>query len=160
VDITVRNISSKENIKNIEDLKDLVARYPPDEYVSKSENKMGFRLADVGVIRSLLVARKIDEINNIIKSWDLSLAEFQDSMDEKPFVDIGNGIASYLIKSEDSIMIKATNVEELLEISFDELGDRIGTGLPYLRRLESRLEAFRELLLSKPKARYGISSYS
>jgi hypothetical protein len=140
---------SREDIRNIEDLEALVKKYPPNEYLSKMEHEMGFRLADVGVIRSLLVASKIDEINGVINRWQPPLMELPDSMDEKPFVDIGRGITSYLMKSEDKIKIKAANVEELLEISFDELGNRIGTGLPYLRRLESRLEEFRKILLLK-----------
>ena len=142
---------SKENIENIEDLEDLVAKYPPDEYVSKSEHEMGFRLADVGVIRSLLVARKIDKINSIINCWKPLPTKPEKLQDSNPFVNIGSGVASYLVKSGKSIKIHATNVGEL-EISFDELGDRIGTGLPYLRRLESRLDAFKEMLLSKAKA--------
>lgn len=143
---------SKENINYIEELEDLVTKYSPEEYLSRSENEMGFRLADVGVIRSLLVAKKIDEINNIIESWNLKLEALQDRRDERPFVDIGGGVASYLTKSGNKIMIEAANVEELMEISFDELGDRIGTGLPYLRRLESRLDSFRNLLLSNENA--------
>ena len=55
-----------------------------------------------------------------------SSGELPDLIDEKPFVDVGNGIASYLIKSGNNIKKRATNERELLEISFDELGDRIG----------------------------------
>jgi hypothetical protein len=142
---------SKENIKSIEDIDDLVAKYPLNEYISKSEHEMGFRLADVGVIRSLLVAKKIDEINNIINSWRPLPITPETLRDLDPFVNIGGGIASYLMKSGNNIKIDATNVGTL-EISFDELGNRIGTGLPYLRRLAARLESFREILLSGAKA--------
>jgi hypothetical protein len=137
---------SKENIKNIEDLEALVQKYPPEEYLSKMEHEIGIRLGDVGVIRSLLVARKIDEINDIIRSWKPFPTKCEVLQDPDPFVNIGGGIASYLMKSGDSIKIYATNVDELLDISFDELGGRIGTGLPYLRRLEGRLEAFKKIL--------------
>jgi len=141
---------SKEDIKNIEDLEALVEKYPPGEYLSKMEHEMGSRLADVGVIRSLLVAKKIDEINGIINSWTLP-AKHETLKDPDPFVNIGSGIASYLMKSGGSIKIYATNVGEL-EISFDQLGNRIGTGLPYLRRLKGRLEAFKKILLESDAA--------
>ncbi len=54
---------SKEGINSIEGFEDLLTKYPPDEYAPKLENEIGFRLSDIGVIRSLLVAMKIDEIN-------------------------------------------------------------------------------------------------
>jgi hypothetical protein len=54
------------------------------------------------------------------------LAELPDLIDEEPFVDVGNGIASYLIKSGNNIKKRATNERDLLVIPFDELGDRIG----------------------------------
>ncbi len=139
-----------ENIANIEDLEHLLTIYPPNEYVFKLEQESGFRLADVGVIRSLLVARKIDKINSIITSWTLPPTH-RNFIDPEPFVNIGNGIASHLMKSEDNIKIHTTNVGNL-EITFDQLGNRIGTGLPYLRRLEGRLEAFKEILLSETNA--------
>lgn len=137
----------KEGIDNIGDLEALVKRYPTDEYFLKMEHEIGIRLGDVGVIRSLLVARKIDEINSIIDSWKPLPIKHEKFQDTAPFVNIGMGIASYLIKSGNSIKIYTTNVGEL-EISFDELGNRIGTGLPYLRRLKSRLEAFKAILFS------------
>ena len=136
---------SKEDIKNIEDLDALVKKYPPEKYLSKLEHESGMRLGDVGVIRSLLVARKIDAINSVIESWRPSLAKVSDKKDKTPFVDIGGGIESCLMKSGDNIKIHTTNAGDL-EISFDELGNRIGTGLPYLRRLEGRLEAFKKIL--------------
>jgi hypothetical protein len=129
-------------------LEALVRKYPPDEYLSNMEHEIGVRLSDAGVIRSLLVAKKIDEINNIIDSWRPLPAKPGYFRDPNPFVDIGGGVASYLEKSGNSIRIHASNVGEL-DISFDELGNRIGTGLPYLRRLVSRLETFKELLLLK-----------
>ena len=48
-------------------------------------------------------------------------------------------------KSGDRINIDAANVGEL-DISFSELGNRIGTGMPYLRHLMSRLSPFHDLL--------------
>jgi hypothetical protein len=137
----------KEGIDNIEDLEALVNKYPPDEYFSKMEHEMGFRLADIGVIRSLLAARKIDEINSIIDSWKPLPTRHERLQDTHPFVNIGGGIASYLMKSGNNIKIYTTDIGEL-EISFDELGNRIGTGLPYLRRLKGRLEAFQKILSS------------
>jgi len=61
------------------------------------------------------------------------LAELPDLIDEEPFVDVGNGIASYLIKSGNNIKKRVSlyysrilNERDLLVIPFDELGDRIG----------------------------------
>ncbi|HII07049.1 MAG TPA: hypothetical protein HA349_07000 [Methanotrichaceae archaeon] len=155
--LQIRDELSKDNIKNIEDLDVLVKKYPPDEYLSKMEHETGSRLADVGVIRSLLVARKIDEINNIIDNWGPLPVKPETLIDTDPFVNIGGGIASYLMKSGDSIKIHTTNIGTL-EISFDELGDRIGTGLPYLRRLVARLESFKEILF--PMAESETQSFS
>jgi hypothetical protein len=142
---------SKENINNLEDIESLMIRYPPNEYVPKLEHEIGIRLSDVGVLRSLLVAKKIDEIKDIIDGWRPLPIEPDRLRDSNPFVNIGGGISSYLMKSGDSIKVYATNVGEL-DISFDELGNRIGTGLPYLRRLESRLESFREILSQEANA--------
>lgn len=136
---------SKENINNLDDIDNLMIKYPPNEHVPKLEHEIGIRLSDVGVLRSLLVAKKIDEIKDIIESWRPLPTEPERLKDPDPFVNIGSGISSYLMKSGDNIKIYATNEGEL-DISFDELGNRIGTGLPYLRRLESRLESFREIL--------------
>jgi hypothetical protein len=142
---------SKECINNIEDLENLLTKYPPNEHVPRLEHEIGIRLSDVGVIRLLLVAKKIDEINSTIDSWGPLPVKPETLQDPTPFVNIGVGISSYLMKSGDRIKILATNEGEL-EISFDELGNRIGTGLPYLRRLEGRLEPFREILSSRAKA--------
>jgi len=100
--------------------------------------EIGVKSTDVGVIRSLLLARKIDEIKSVIESWGPLPAEPRDLMDQEPFVDIGCGVASYLMRSGDNIKIHTTNVYDL-EITFEELGNRIGTGLPYLKRLMERL---------------------
>lgn len=142
---------SKEGINNIECLEELLANYPPNEYIPKLENEIGIRLSDVGVIRSLLVARKIDEINEIIDSWRPLPMNPETMRDLSPFVNIGSGISSYLMKSGNRIKILATNEGEL-DISYDDLGNRIGIGLPYLRRLAGRLESFRDILSSEARA--------
>jgi hypothetical protein len=142
---------SKEGINTIDDLDELLKNYPPNEYLPQQENEIGIRLSDVGAIRSLLVARRIDKINKIIDSWGPLPAELKPRRDPDPFVSIGRGIASYLVKSGDRIKILTTNAGEL-NISYDELGNRIGMGLPYLRRLESRLESFRAILSSETRA--------
>jgi hypothetical protein len=67
-------------------------------------------------------------------------------IDQEPFVNIGKGIASYLKKSGNRIKIY-TEKEEELDISFNELGVRIGTGLPYLRRLANRLDPFKNYMI-------------
>ncbi len=103
------------------------------------------RLADVGVIRSLLVAKKIDQINEIIHGWGPLPAEPKILRDNIPFIGAKEGLPSYLKKSGDRIKIDAANVGEL-DISFSELGNRIGTGMPYLRCLMSRLSPFHDLL--------------
>ena len=88
----------------------------------------------------------IDKIKDVIKSWGDLPPMPKDLPDQETFVNIGGKIASYLVKSGTNIKIRTTNVGDL-EITNDELGNRIGTGLPYLRRLEARLEAFREILM-------------
>ncbi len=142
---------SKEGINTMDDLDALLTNYPPNEYLPQLENDIGIRLSDVGAIRSLLVARKIDEINRIIDSWGPLPVEPEPRRDRSPFVSIGSGIASYLVKSGDRIKILDTNAG-VLDISYDELGNRIGVGLPYLRRLASRLESFRAILSSEARA--------
>jgi hypothetical protein len=135
----------EENIKSINDLRDLLTLYPPTQYISPLEEESGGQLADVGVIRSLLMAKKIDEINEVINGWGPLPVEPKILRDNFPFVGPKSGIASYLMKSGNRLKIDATNLGEL-EISFSELGNRIGTGLPYLRRLMSRLGPFHDLL--------------
>ena len=75
--------------------------------------------------------------NERMNSLKPPLAELPDLIDERPFVDVGNGIASYLIKSGNNIKKRATNERELLEISFDELGDRIGKPTAEMGRNET-----------------------
>lgn len=142
---------SKEGINTIQDLEYLLMKYPLNEYIPNLENEVGIRLSDVGVIRSLLVARKIDEIKGVIRNWEPLPRKPDQIKDNAPFVDIGSGVASYLIKSGNSIKICTTNKGEL-DISYDELGNRIGMGLPYLRRLAGRLESFRDILSSEARA--------
>jgi hypothetical protein len=138
----------RENCRYIKDIQTLIEKYSPDQYISPLDAKIGVKSSDVGAVRSLLVAKKIDEIKNTIENMP-SLAELPDLRDEKPFVSAGSGIENYLIKSGNNIKIEATNVGELLEISFEELGDRLGTGLPYLNRLKDRLQLFYKYLKSK-----------
>jgi hypothetical protein len=138
----------KENCKYIDDVEALIGRYPVDNYVDPLDVESGIRSTDVGVIRSLLVARKIDEINEAINGWEPPLSELPDLLDGIPFVNVGGGIASYLMKSGNSIKIHTTNAGDL-EITNNELGNRIGTGLPYLRRLMARLNPFHTYLVSK-----------
>lgn len=142
------NELSKENLKYIKDVEYLIRKYPLETYVIPLDVESGVISADVGVIRSLLVARKIDEINDVIKGWGHPLPGPKNLQDKEPFINIRGGITSYLIKSGDNIKIRAANAGDL-EITNDELGNRIGTGLPYLRRLKERLEPFHEYLLSK-----------
>jgi hypothetical protein len=148
---------SKEGINTIEDLEKLLAKYPANDYVPKLENEIGIRLSDVGVVRSLLVARKIDEINTIIDSWRPLPLKPETMRDSSPFVNIGSGISSYLMKSGNHIKILATNEGEL-EISYDELGNRIGIGLPYLRRLRGVLNASEISLHRRQKHNYSCDA--
>lgn len=133
------------NYYSIDDLQKFLTLYPPSQYISMLEEESSEKLSDVGVIRSLLVAKKIDEINEIINGWGPLPAEPKILVDEIPFIGAEEGLPSYLKKSGDHIKINAANVGEL-DISFSELGNRIGTGMPYLRRLMSRLSPFHDLL--------------
>jgi putative GTP pyrophosphokinase len=131
---------SEEGYKYISDIDNLVTNYPPDKYIPQTEREIGVKMADVAVIHSLLFAKKIDEINEVIRNWGPLPTEHAYLKDKRPFVR-----DSYLIKSGDSIKISTSNVGEL-EISFEELGNRIGIGLPYLKRLMEQLEPFRTSL--------------
>lgn len=133
------------NCNTIDDLCEFLTRYSPSRYISPLEEESGARLVDVGVIRSLLVAEKIDQINEIIHGWGPLPAEPKILRDNIPFIGAKEGLPSYLKKSGDRIKIDAANVGEL-DISFSELGNRIGTGMPYLRCLMSRLSPFHDLL--------------
>ena len=146
--LEIINDLSKEGFNQIQDIDKLIADYPPEKYIPKIESETGSEMSDIGIIRSLLVAKKIDEIRSVIESWIPLPPEPKDLRDPIPFVDVGSGIASYLMKSEDNIKIHTTNAGDL-EITFDELGNRIGTGLPYLRRLKERLDPFHTYLLSE-----------
>jgi hypothetical protein len=141
----------KENCKYIKNVESLIKKYPLETYVLPLDAESGVISTDVGIIRSLLVAKKIDEINDVIKNWRPLPPEPENLQDREPFVNIGSKIASYIMKSGDNIKIQTTNVGDL-EITNDELGNRIGTGLPYLRRLMERLEPFHTYLLSEAAA--------
>lgn len=141
----------KENCRFLKDVENLVKAYPLEKYVIPLDVESGIVSTDVGVIRSLLVAKKIDEINEFIESWRPLPLEPKQFIDSKPFVEIGGRITSYLMKYDDKIRIEATNVGAL-DITNDELGNRIGTGLPYLRRLKERLEPFHEEMLAKARS--------
>lgn len=136
------------NCKSIDDLQDLLTLYSPNQYIYPLEEESDIRLSDVGIIRSLLVAKKVDEINEIIYGWGPLPAEPKILRDKIPFIGAEKGIPSYLMKSGNSIKIDAANVG-VLEISFSELGNRIGMGLPYLRLLLSRLGPFHDLLFKR-----------
>jgi len=138
----------KENCKYLKDVESLIKKYPLETYVLPLDVESEIISTDVGVIRSLLGAKKIDEINDVIKSWRPLPLRPENLQDQEPFVNIGGRIASYLIKSGDNIKILAANAG-VLEITNEELGNRIGTGLPYLRLLKERLDPFHKYMLSK-----------
>jgi hypothetical protein len=140
----------REEIKSIKDVGHLIEEYPLETYIVPLDVEIGVKLRDVGIIQSLLIAKKIDEIKSVIQSWKPLPAEPIDLIDQKPFVVVGSGVASYLMKSTDNIKIHTTNSGDL-EITFKELSNRIGIGLPYLRCLMKRLEIFHAYLLSKVK---------
>ena len=138
----------KENLKYIRDIDALIQKYPLETYVDPLDKESGIISTDVGIIRSLLVARKIDEINEVIESWKPLPSRPKNLKDYDPFIKAGGRIASYLIRSDDDIKIWTANAGTL-EITNEELGNRIGTGLPYLRRLKDRLVSFRTYMLLK-----------
>lgn len=142
---------SEEDINSIDDLNILLSLYPMKQHIFQFEQENNGKLSDVAVIRTLLVANKINEINKIIQGWGPLPAEPRILRDETPFIGAKMGVPSYLLKNGQTVKIEAANVGEL-DISYSELGNRIGTGLPYLRRLISRLEPFHDLLLKYYKS--------
>lgn len=141
----------EENIRSIDDLNNLLNLYPPDQYILPLDED-NIQLADVGVIRSLLFAKKIDEINKIIDGWGPLPEEPDNLRDSIPFTGNKRG-TSCLIKLGNRIKIDAANVGKL-EISYSELNNRIGMGLPYLRHLMSRLDHFHDLLIRRSEESY------
>lgn len=86
---------------------------------------------------------KIKEINEKIRSWgQLPADKF---VDPEPFVKVSRDIRAYLMMDDGKIKIHTTNQGDL-EISAEELGNRIGTGLDFLELLSRRLDAFRDLI--------------
>jgi hypothetical protein len=93
-------------------------------------------------------ASKIREINDKIRSWGQLPGDPYELIDSKPFAWVGAGVGAFLKKEGDRIKIYTTNVGDL-EISEEELGDRIGTGLDFLELLSRRLDAFRDLIFQR-----------
>ena len=137
----------KEGYTHINEIDELLAKYPLEKYIPQIERETEVEMSDVGIIRSLLVARRIDEINRVIMSWRPLPSEPRELQDLEPFVNV-QGMKSYLMRSDADIKIHTTNAGDL-DITYEELGNRIGTGLPYLRRLSSRLDSFHTYLLSR-----------
>lgn len=88
---------------------------------------------------------KIREINEKIRSWG-QLPTDKTFVDPEPFVKVSSDIRAHLKLDGGKIKIHTTSSEGDLEISEEELGDRIGTGLDFLELLSRRLDAFRALM--------------
>jgi hypothetical protein len=95
-------------------------------------------------------ANKIREINDKIRSWGELPADPPILLDSRPFVKVAPDVMAYLMKDGKKIKIHTTNDGDL-EISEEELGNRIGTGLDFLELLSRRLDAFRDLIFKEEK---------
>lgn len=93
---------------------------------------------------------KIREINDKIRSWGELPPDPPVFVDPKPFVKVNMNVMAYLMKEGERIKIHTTNRGDL-EISEEELGDRIGTGLDFLELLSRRLDAFRDLIFKRER---------
>ncbi len=93
-------------------------------------------------------ANKIKEINEEISGWGQLPAI--NLIDSEPFVVVNRNVMAYLMKEGDKIKIHTT-MQGDLEISEQELGDRIGTGLDFLELLSRRLGAFKDLIFQKAR---------
>jgi len=91
---------------------------------------------------------KIREINEKIRSWGELPTDRPKLVDPEPFVKVSRDIRSHLMLDGGKIKIHTTNAGDL-EISEEELGDRIGTGLDFLELLSRRLDAFRVLIFQR-----------
>lgn len=87
---------------------------------------------------------KIEEINEIILSWGTLPKHPATLIDSESFLP-KRYPGAYLMKSGNSIKIHTENAGEL-GISFGDLSDRIGIGLPFLEYLRNRLDGFRMYL--------------
>ena len=92
-------------------------------------------------------ANKIREINDKIRSWGELPEAPPVVIDVKPFAKVNINVMAFLMKDGERIKIHTTN-QGNLEISEEELGNRIGTGLDFLELLSRRLDAFRDLLFT------------
>ena len=93
-------------------------------------------------------ANKVREINDKIRSWGQLPGDPYELTDPKPFAQVRSDVGAFLKKEGDRIKIHTTNVGDL-EISEEELGDRIGTGLDFLELLSRRLDAFKDLIFQR-----------
>jgi hypothetical protein len=91
---------------------------------------------------------KVREINEKIRSWGQLPWDPYELIDSKSFTPVSSGVGAFLKKEGDRIKIHTTNVGDL-EISEEELGDRIGTGLDFLDLLSRRLDAFKDLIFQR-----------
>jgi hypothetical protein len=72
----------------------------------------------------------------------------RDFIDPEPFVMVDQDVRAHLMKDGEKIKIFTPN-QGSMEISEEELGDRIGTGLDFLELLSRRLDAFHDLIFQK-----------
>jgi hypothetical protein len=114
-------------------------------------------LIDTGLIRigiKNIYKNKVSDINNVIDSWGPLPSYPYELIDSDPFVTVSPSVKAYLKKEGDKIKIYSTNVGNM-EISEEELGDRIGTGLDFLELLSNRLDTFKDYMLSKASGDVG-----
>jgi hypothetical protein len=90
-------------------------------------------------------ANKVREINDKIRSWGELPLDPPEFIDPEPFVMVDRDVSAHLMKEGEIIKIYTPN-QGNLEISEEDLGDRIGTGLDFLELLSRRLDAFRDLI--------------
>jgi hypothetical protein len=90
---------------------------------------------------------KIREINEKIRSWGQLPTDRPTLIDPEPFVKVSSDVRAHLMMDGGKIKIHTTKQGDL-EISEEELGNRIGTGLDFLELLSRRLDAFKSLIFS------------
>jgi hypothetical protein len=93
---------------------------------------------------------KIREINEKIRSWGQLPNDRPKLVDPEPFVKVDRDVRAHLMVDGGKIKIHTTNQGDL-EISEEELGNRIGTGLDFLELLSRRLDAFRNVIFQRER---------
>lgn len=154
-DIQLKRLLGKSRFQKLsaeeeQDLRNLVVATAPILKSAPLEKIIETALIQMGY-RNILFEQKVREIKDEINRWGALPGDPYELIDSAPFATVSYDVKAYLKKVGGQIKIYSTNVGDL-DISVEELGDRIGTGLDFLELLSRRLNAFKVLIFSKAKS--------